>query len=117
MEHIINFPSPRKLWLVRLLFDRIEYLEKPKELCLQLAILLSLNVLAIQPYFFAGGVALDSTNSLVMSLFLKFLDIMKVFVTYNQQLSKFCSKLVYQLELGAGVDFLLVQFLRLVVTV
>ena len=41
----------------------------------------------------------------------------EVFMTYDHQLSEFCWKLVCWLKLGAGVNFFLLQHLRMVVIV
>ena len=66
----------------------VEHSERPKELCLQLAISLGLEELAIQPNFIAEGVALR-LDSLIVGSFLELLDMVEIFATYNHQFSEF----------------------------
>ena len=47
----------RKLQLVSLLLNRVEYLEWPKELCLQIPVPLGFDVLAIEPNLFTWCIA------------------------------------------------------------
>ena len=56
--------------------------ERPKKLCLQLLLMLSLDIFAVQPNFFAKSIALRF-DSLIMSSFLKFLGIIEVFLANN----------------------------------
>ena len=90
----MNSPFLRKLQLVSLLPDRVEHSEWPKELCLQFAVPLSLDELAIQPNFLAGSVA-PRLDSLIVGSFLKFLDMVEVFATYDHQLSELLGQLVH----------------------
>ena len=84
----MDFPLFRKLQLVRLFSDRIEYPERPKKLCFQLLVTFGLDIFAVQPNFFARGVA-PRLGSLIVSLFLKFLGMMEVFPANNHQFSGF----------------------------
>ena len=88
MENIMDSPLFRELQLVRLLSDRRENLERPKKLCLQLPVALGLDILAIQPNFLTGSVALRF-DSLIVSLFLQFLGMVEIFLANNHQLSEF----------------------------
>ena len=81
----MDSPLLRKFQLVRLLSNRIEHPKRPKELCLQLSVAFGLDIFAIQPNFLARGVALR-LDSLIMSLFLKFLGMIEVFPAKNHQL-------------------------------
>ena len=94
----------------------MEHLEWPKELCLQLAVPLGLDELAIQPNLLAGGVA-PRLDSLIMGSLLKFLGMVEVLATYDYQLSELLGYLVRRLGLGAGIDFLLVRHPRMVAAV
>ena len=60
----------------------IEYPERLKKLCLQLTILLGLDVFAIQPNLFTIIIALR-LDSFIVSLFLKFLGMAGVFLANN----------------------------------
>ena len=66
----------------------MEHLERPKELCLQLAVLLGIDELAIQPNLLTGDIALR-LDSLIVGSFLEFLGMVEIFATYNHQLSEF----------------------------
>ena len=65
----MDSPLFRKLQLVRLLPDRMEHPERPKELCLQLPVAFGLDIFAVQPNFLAGGVA-PRFDSFIVSSFL-----------------------------------------------
>ena len=65
----------------------MEHLEWPKKLCLQLAVPLDLDELAIQLNLLAGGVALR-LDFLIVGSFLKFLGMVEVLETYDHQLSE-----------------------------
>ena len=67
----------------------MEYPERPKKLCLQLPVTLSLDIFAVQPNFLAGGVA-PRFYFLIMSALLKFLSMVEIFSANNYQLSEFC---------------------------
>ena len=84
----MNSPFFMKFQLVFLLPDRMEHLERPKELRFQLLVPLSLDILAVQPNFLARGVALRF-DSLIISLFLKFLGMIEIFLANNHQFSEF----------------------------
>ena len=84
----MNSPILKKLQLVSLLPDRVEHLERPKELCLQLPVTLGLNILAVQPNFLTGNVILGF-DFLIVSSFLKLLGMVKIFLAHNYQLSEF----------------------------
>ena len=77
-----------KLLLVSLLSSRMEHLERPKELYLQLAVPLGFDKFTIQPNLLARSVALR-LDSLIVGSFLQFLGIVEIFATYNDQLSEF----------------------------
>ena len=66
----------------------MEHSKRPKELCFQLPVTLGLDVFAIQPNFLARGVA-SRFDSLIVSLFLKFLGMVEIFSANNHQLSTF----------------------------
>ena len=66
----------------------MEHLERPKELCFQLPVMLSFDVFAIQPNFLVGGVA-SRFDFLIVSLFLKFLGMVEIFSANNHQLFEF----------------------------
>ncbi len=59
-------------------------LKKIKELTFKLAILFSLDVFTIQPNFITGSIAFK-LYSLVISSFLKLLNIVEVFLIYNDE--------------------------------
>ena len=82
MENIMDFPLLKELQLVRLLSDRMENPERPKELCLQLPVMLGLDIFAVQSNFFARGVA-PRFDSLIMSSFLQFLGMVEIFLANN----------------------------------
>ena len=90
--------------------------ERPKKFCFQLPFALILDILAVQPNFLVGSIVLGF-DSLIVSLFLKFLGMVEIFSANDHQLFEFGQKLVRQLRLGAGVDIFLVQHLRVVDTV
>ena len=69
----------KKLQLVCLFLNKIEYSDRPKELCLQLPVALGLDIFAVQPNFLAGGIALGF-DSFIVSPFLKFLGMVKIFL-------------------------------------
>ena len=85
----MDFPLFRKLQLVCLFSDRMEDSERPKKLCLQLPVAFSLDIFAFQPNFLAGGIA-PRFDSLIVSLFLKFLGMVEVFSANNHQFFEFC---------------------------
>ena len=60
----------------------MEHSERPKELGLQLAVSLGLNILAIESNLFADSVT-PRLDSLIVNLFLKFLSMMEIHATYN----------------------------------
>ena len=60
----------------------MEHSEWPKEHCLQLAVPLGLNELAIQPNLLAGDVALR-LDSLIVGSLLKFLGMVEVLAIYD----------------------------------
>ena len=62
--------------------------EQPKELCLQILVALSLNIFAVEPNFLAESSA-PKFDFLIVSLFLKFLGMIKVFLANNYQVSEF----------------------------
>ena len=64
----------------------MKYLEQSKELCFQLPVLFGLDLFAVQPYFITGGIA-SRLNAFIVSLFLKFFGMVKVFLTNNYQFS------------------------------
>ena len=64
----------------------MEHLERPKELCLQLAVTLGLDVFAIQLYFVTGGIA-SRLNALIVGPLLKFLSMVEIFSTNDHQFS------------------------------
>ena len=78
----MNSLISQKLQLINLLPDKMEHLKRPKELYLQLAILLSLDILAIQPNFLAEDIA-SKLDSFIVSLFLEFLSIVEILTIYN----------------------------------
>ena len=82
----MNSPFSRKLYLVSLFPDRMEDLEWPKKLCLQLLILFNLNVFAIQPNIITGGIA-SRLDAFIVGPFLKFLGMVEVLSTNNHQFS------------------------------
>ena len=84
----MNSPIPRKLSLVGLLPNIVEHSEQLKELCLQLPVVLGLNILIVQPNSLAGSVALGF-GSFIMSSFLKFLGMVEIFLAYTHQLFEF----------------------------
>ena len=86
MKNIMDSPLLRELQLVCLFPDRIEDLERPKELCLQLLVAFGLDIFAIQPNFFTRGIA-PRFYSLIVSSFLKFLGMVEVFLANNHQFS------------------------------
>ena len=85
----MDSPLLKKLQLVCLFPNRMENSKRPKELCLQISFAFGLNIFAVQPDFFAGGVA-PRFDSLIVSLFLKFLGMVEVFSANNHQFSEFC---------------------------
>ena len=84
----MHSPLLRKLQLVYLFPNRMEDSKRPKEFCLQLPVAFGLDIFAVQPNFFAKGVA-PRFDFLIVSLFLKFLGMVKVFSANNHQFSKF----------------------------
>ena len=79
----------RKLQLINLLPDRMENPERSKELYLQLPVVFGLDIFAVQPNFLTGGVA-PRFDSFIVSSFLQFLGMVKIFLANNHQLSEFC---------------------------
>ena len=65
----MDSPLFRKLQLERLLADRMEHPERPKELYLQLPVVFGLDIFIVQPNILAGGVA-PRFDSLIVSSFL-----------------------------------------------
>ena len=59
-----------------------------KEFCLQLSVAFGLDILAVQSNFLTESVALGC-DSFIVSLFLKFLRMMKIFLAYNHQPPEF----------------------------
>ena len=84
----MDSPFLRKLQLVYLFPNRIEHSERPKKFCLQLLVAFGLDIFAVQPNFLTEGVA-SRLDSFIVSLFLKFLGMMKIFLADNHQLSEF----------------------------
>ena len=84
----MDSPLLRKLQLVRLLSDRMEHLERAKELYFQLPIAFGHDIFAVQPNFLAGGVA-PRFDSFIVSLFLQFLGMVEIFSANKHQLSEF----------------------------
>ena len=78
----------RKLQLVGLLPDRVEHLERPKKLYLQLAVPLGFDKLAVQLDLLAEGVA-PWLGFLIVCSLLEFLGVVEILATYNHQLSQF----------------------------
>ena len=78
----MDFPLLRKFQLICLFSDRMKDSERPKELCLQLPVTFGLDIFAVQPNFFAGGVA-PRFDSFIVSSFLKFLGMVEVFLANN----------------------------------
>ena len=72
----------RKLQLVRLLLDKMKHLEQPKELCLQLPVPFGLDIFAVQPNFLVKCVT-PRLDSLILSLFLRFLGMVEIFPANN----------------------------------
>ena len=72
----------RKLQLEYLFLKKMEHLERPKKLCLQLSIMLSLNIFVVQPNVLARDVALR-LDFFIISLFLKLLGMVEVLATHN----------------------------------
>ena len=64
----------------------MEHPEWPKKLCLQLLVTLDLDIFAVQLYFVIGGIAFR-LNAFIMGSLLKFLSVVKVFLSNNNQLS------------------------------
>ena len=60
--------------------------EWPKKLCLQLPVLFSLDIFAIQPNFITRSIAFR-LNAFIVGPFLKFLGMVEVFSTNDHQLS------------------------------
>ena len=63
----------------------MEHLERFKELCLQLLVMLGLDVFAVQPYFVIRGIAFR-LNTFIVGLLLEFLSVLEVFLANNHQL-------------------------------
>ena len=57
----------------------MEHLKQFKELCLQLSVSFDLDVFVIQPNFITGGIA-ARLHALIVSSFLKFLDMVEVVI-------------------------------------
>ena len=66
----------------------MEHPEQPKKLCLQLSVMLSLDMFTIQPNFLAKGIA-SRFDSFIVNLFLKFLCMVEIFLANNYPLSEF----------------------------
>ena len=67
----------------------MEYPEQPKKLYLQLAIMLGVDIFAVQPNIVIGDI--DSMlNVFIVGLLLKFLSMVEAFLVSNHQLSWFC---------------------------
>ena len=77
--------DPLFLWQVEFI-DLFVYwmqnLKRFKELCLQLPVLFGLDVFAIQPNFIIGDIA-SRLNAFIMSLLLKFLSVVQIFLANN----------------------------------
>ena len=84
----MDFPLFRKLQLVCLFSNRIEDSERLKKLCLQLPVAFGLNIFAVQPNFLARSVT-PRLDSLIVSLLLKFLGMVEVFLANSHQFSEF----------------------------
>ena len=86
MKNIINSLFLRKLELIYLFSNKMEYSEQPKKLCLQLPVTLALDVFAVEPNFLARSIV-SRFDSLIVNLLLKFLGMMEVFPANNHQFS------------------------------
>ena len=86
MEHIMNSLLPRKFQFLCLLPNRIEYLERLKELCLQIVVMLGLDIFAFEPNFVIRDIA-SRLNAFVVGPLLEFLGVVEVFLANNYQLS------------------------------
>ena len=64
----------------------MEHSKRPKKLCFQLLVAFGLDIFGIQPNFIAGSIA-SRLDAFIMSLFLKFLGIVEVFVVNDHQFS------------------------------
>ena len=64
----------------------MEHLERLKKLCFQLTVLLDLDVFTIQPNFLVEDIT-PRLDPIILSLFLKFLGMVEVFLANNYQLS------------------------------
>ena len=62
-------------------------MKKIKKLDFQLVILLNFEIFAIQPDLVAQGIA-SRLDSLIMGLFLKFLDMVKILLINDHEVSK-----------------------------
>ena len=64
----------------------MEHPEWSKKLCLQLPVLLGLDIFAVQPYFVTGGIA-SRLNAFVVGSLLMFLGMVEVLSANKYQLS------------------------------
>ena len=66
----------------------MEHPEQPKEFCFELPFAFGLDIFAVQPNFLAKSVA-KWFDFFIVSLFLKFLDMVEIFSANSHQLFEF----------------------------
>ena len=85
MKDVVNSPFLGQFELVSLFAYRVQYSKKTEKLGFQLAIPLSFEVLATQPYFVAWGIALW-LDTFIMGSLLKLLRMVEVLLVNGHQL-------------------------------
>ena len=87
MKDVVNPSFLRQFELVSLFAYWVQYSKKTKNLGFQVAIPLSFEMLATQPYFVAWGVALW-LDTFIVGLLLKLLCVVEVLLANGHQLSE-----------------------------
>lgn len=85
MENILNFLFFRKFYIINLLFDGMKYLKRSKKLFFQFLILYFHDLFAIQSKIIPKDITIG-LYIFILSVFLKFLSIIEVFLVDNYQL-------------------------------
>lgn len=80
----MNSPFSKKFKLLKLVYDKIEYLKQPKELYFQVSVLFGLEVFSIQSNFITGDIA-PRLNTFIIGTLLKFLGMVEVAPANNYQ--------------------------------
>ena len=87
-----------------------------QKLSFKLPFLFGFYLLAIQPNFVTNGIA-PTLNAFIVSLLLKLLSMMVVFLANNYQFSLLCWSLVSSFRLGARISVFLKRDVKMIATI